>query len=206
MGETMNREVRNQEVRNQDLRELYQEVIIDHGRHPRNFKKLEDHSHSQEGYNPLCGDRLMLYLKVENDRVIDATFEGVGCAISMASASLMTTQIKGKTLEEIQQLFQAFHCFLTTQEPPVSVQSCLGKLTVLGGVRDFPTRIKCATLAWHTMNAGLGSKAHPQVVSTESSADFSEESSADFSEESSAGFSEEPSAGLGRKSSMELDR
>jgi len=159
----------NQELRNQDLRELYQEVIIDHGRHPRNFKKLEDYSHSQEGYNPLCGDRLMLYLKIENNRVIDATFDGVGCAISMASASLMTSQIKGKTLEETRQLFQAFHCFLTAPEPPVSTQSCLGKLTVLGGVRDFPTRIKCATLAWHTMNAGLDSKIHEQVVSTESS-------------------------------------
>jgi len=162
---------------NQDLRELYQEVIIDHGRHPRNFKKLEDHSHSQEGYNPLCGDRLMLYLKVEKNRVIDAAFEGVGCAISMASASLMTSQIKGKTLEEIQQLFQAFHCLVTTPEPPASIQDCLGKLTVLGGVRDFPTRIKCATLAWHTMNAGLDSKIHEQAVSTESSTDLSEESS-----------------------------
>jgi len=155
-------------VMNQELRELYQEVIIDHGRHPRNFKKLEDHSHSQEGYNPLCGDRLMLYLKVENDRVIDAAFEGVGCAISMASASLMTTQIKGKTLEEIQQLFQAFHCLVTTPEPPSSVQNCLGKLTVLGGVRDFPTRIKCATLAWHTMKVGLDRNTHEQAVSTES--------------------------------------
>jgi len=168
---------------NQDLRELYQEVIIDHGRHPRNFKKLEDHSHSQEGYNPLCGDRLMLYLKVENDRIIDAAFEGVGCAISMASASLMTSQIKGKTLGEIQQLFQAFHCMLTDPEPPSSVQDSLGKLTVLGGVRDFPTRIKCATLAWHTMNAGLDSNAHEQAVSTEPSAAPGRESSTGLGKE-----------------------
>ena len=179
MGETMNREIGNEEVRNLNLRELYQEVIIDHGRHPRNFKKLEDHSHSQEGYNPLCGDRLILYLKVENDHVIDATFEGVGCAISMASASLMTTQIKGKTVEEVQQLFQAFHCLLTDPEPAAGVQDSLGKLTVLGGVRDFPTRIKCATLAWHTMETGLDNKIHEQAVSTESSTDFSKGSSTD---------------------------
>lgn len=163
----------NLDVGNQDLRELYQEVIIDHGRHPRNFKKLEDYSHSQEGYNPLCGDRLKLYLKVENDRVSDVAFEGVGCAISIASASLMTTQIKGKTLDDAQKLFQAFHELVTDPEPPASVRDSLGKLTVLGGVRDFPTRIKCATLAWHTLKAGLSSHDHARVVSTESSADDS---------------------------------
>ena len=193
MGGTMS-----QEVRNQELRELYQEVIIDHGRHPRNFKKLEDHSYSQEGYNPLCGDRLMLYLKVENDRVIDVAFEGAGCAISMASASLMTTQIKGKTLEDIQQLFLAFHSLVTTPEPSVSLQNCLGKLTVLGGVRDFPTRIKCATLAWHTMKAGLDSSAHAQAVSTESSTGLYTESSTDLSTESSTDLGGEPSTVSGK--------
>ena len=152
---------------NEEIRALYQEVIIDHGRHPRNYKKLDDHNRYQEGYNPLCGDSLKLYLKVENNHVVDAGFEGEGCAISIASASLMTEQIKSKTVEEIQQLFQAFHQWVTDREPPASLQKYLGKLTVLGGVREFPTRVKCATLAWHTMQAGLENDLHAQAVSTE---------------------------------------
>ena len=148
---------------NEEIRALYQEVIIDHGRHPRNHKKLDDHNRCQKGYNPLCGDRLILYLKVENDCVVDVGFEGAGCAISMASASLMTEQIKGKTIGETLQLFQAFHQLVTEQKPSASIQDCLGKLTVLGGVREFPTRVKCATLAWHTMKAGLNNGVHAQA-------------------------------------------
>lgn len=152
---------------NEELRELYQELIIDHGRHPRNFQKLGNYTHCQEGYNPLCGDRLMLYLRVENDKVVDASFEGTGCAISVASASLMTEQLKGKTLDQIEQLFQYFHQFITEPEPSLSLPECLGKLSVLGGVREFPSRIKCATLAWHTLKAGLEPHSNSQAVSTE---------------------------------------
>lgn len=152
---------------NEELRELYQELIIDHGRHPRNFQKLGNYTSCQEGYNPLCGDRLVLYLKIENDKVVDASFEGTGCAISVASASLMTEQIKGKTLTQAERLFQDFHQFITGSELSLSLQEGLGKLSVLGGVREFPSRIKCATLAWHTLKAGLEPHGNSQTVSTE---------------------------------------
>jgi len=155
---------------NEELRELYQELIIDHGRHPRNYKKLDNFTHCQEGYNPLCGDRLILFIRVENDKVVDASFEGVGCAISVASASLMTEQIKGKTLIQAKQLFLAFQQFVTEPEPLTPHTDNLGKLKVLGGVREFPSRIKCATLAWHTLKAGLEhhEPSEPsQVVTTE---------------------------------------
>lgn len=150
----------------EEIRELYQALILDHGRHPRNHKKLDSYTHCQEGYNPICGDRLTLYLRVENDVVVDASFEGVGCAISVASASLMTEQIKGKSLGEVEQLFTAFHHFVTSAEPE-SPEPSLGKLTVLGGVREFPGRIKCATLAWHTLKAELDSSDPARIVSTE---------------------------------------
>jgi len=152
---------------NEELRALYQEVIIDHGRHPRNFKKLADASCSLEGYNPLCGDRLTLYLQIDNDKIIDASFEGEGCAISMATTSLMTERIKNTTIEEAQQLFKDFQILVTEPAPPAEIFESLGKLTVLGGVRDFPVRIKCATLAWHALKAGLDSTNNSQLVSTE---------------------------------------
>lgn len=144
---------------NQELRELYQEVIIDHGRRPRNFKVLKGYTHSQEGYNPLCGDRLKLFLLIKSGAaapVIEAaSFLGEGCAISMASASLLTESLKGKTLTEAQALFQQFHQLVTGDEKEVHTE--LGKLKVLVGVRAFPTRIKCATLAWHTLLGALNS-------------------------------------------------
>lgn len=152
---------------NEELRALYQEVIIDHGRHPRNFKKLAAPTCCQQGYNPLCGDRLALYLQIDNNIIIDASFEGQGCAISMASSSLMTERIKNISIAEAQQLFSAFHILLTEANPPAEISNYLGKLAVLGGVRDFPVRIKCATLAWHALKAGLDNIDAQQVVSTE---------------------------------------
>lgn len=146
-----------------DLRELYQEVIIDHNRSPRNYHPLTSANHKAEGFNPLCGDRLTLYLIVENNKIIDASFEGAGCAISTASASLMTEQIKNKSVEEADQIFQDFHVLVTQENAPVTAR--LGKLSVLGGVREFPMRVKCATLAWHTLNAALHDET--KVVSTE---------------------------------------
>lgn len=152
---------------NEELRALYQEVIIDHGRHPRNFKKLDHPSCTQEGYNPLCGDHLTLYLQIEDDKIIDASFEGEGCAISMATCSLMTERIKNSSIAEAQKLFAAFHVLVTEPAPAAETSEYLGKLAVLGGVRDFPVRIKCATLAWHALKAGLDHVHSQQVVSTE---------------------------------------
>lgn len=146
---------------NADLRELYQEVIVDHGRRPRNFGPLPGASHQAEGYNPLCGDRLTLRLKLAGGVIEDARFEGVGCAISTASASLMTEALKGLAAAQAEALFSAFHAMLTGDGPVAG----LGKLETLAGVREFPTRIKCATLAWHTLRAAL--HADRQPVSTE---------------------------------------
>ena len=146
-----------------DLGELYQEVILDHNRRPRNFRTLDD-SRKQEGYNPLCGDRLTLYVKVENDRIADVAFQGSGCAISKASASLMTEALKGKTLAEARELFEKFHGMVTSS--PDTPAPDLGKLSVLSGVREYPTRVKCASLAWHTLKAAVsGAEAGP--VTTE---------------------------------------
>src|SRR3990167_8053473 len=136
-----------------DLRELYQELIVDHGRHPRNFKVMDDASVSKEGFNPLCGDRLTLFLKMQNDKIIDASFQGSGCAISMASASLMTESLKGKTIAEAKNIFDAFHLLVTSGTE--SNMHLLGKLAVLKGVCEYPSRVKCATLAWHTMMGAL---------------------------------------------------
>lgn len=147
-----------------DLSELYQEVILDHNRRPRNFHAIEQADRTQEGFNPLCGDRLTLYVKLESNRIVDLAFQGSGCAISKASASLMTEALKGKTLEEARGLFDRFHEMITS--PPESVPADLGKLSVLAGVREFPTRVKCASLAWHTMKAAVrGAEDGP--VSTE---------------------------------------
>ncbi|HEX6735262.1 MAG TPA: SUF system NifU family Fe-S cluster assembly protein [Azonexus sp.] len=138
---------------NADLRDLYQEVIVDHGRRPRNFGPLPGASHQAEGFNPLCGDRLTLRLQVVDGMIAEARFEGAGCAISMASASLLTEALQGRSVAEAQALFAAFHALLTGPDdvPPAG----LGKLAVLAGVRAFPTRIKCATLAWHALQAAL---------------------------------------------------
>jgi nitrogen fixation NifU-like protein len=138
-----------------DLSELYQEVILDHNRRPRNFRVLENATHKAEGYNPLCGDRFNLFLRVEGDTITDATFQGAGCAISKASASLMTDMLKGRAVADARQLFERFHTMVTT--PPDREVEDLGKLSVLAGVREFPTRVKCASLAWHTFKAALES-------------------------------------------------
>jgi nitrogen fixation protein NifU and related proteins len=145
-----------------DLGDLYQEVILDHNRRPRNFRTI-DEAYRQEGYNPLCGDRLMLYVKVDGDRIADVAFQGSGCAISKASASLMTEALKGKTVVEARELFERFHEMVTSS--PDTAAPDLGKLSVLSGVREYPTRVKCASLAWHTMKAALAGE--DATVSTE---------------------------------------
>jgi len=136
-----------------DLRELYQEVILDHHKRPRNFHKLEDANRHAEGFNPLCGDRIQLYLRIEDGVVRDAGFQGSGCAISTASASLMTEMLKGKTEAEAEALFEKFHDLVTGRSMPESAS--LGKLAVFSGVREYPVRVKCAVLAWHTLRAAL---------------------------------------------------
>lgn len=146
-----------------DLHDLYQEVVIDHGRRPRNFGPLPDASHQADGFNPLCGDRLTLRLKMVDGVIADIRFEGTGCAISTASASLMTEALKGRSAAEAEALFGEFHNLLTGD--PKAATSTLGKLEVLAGVRAFPSRIKCATLAWHTLHAALHSETRP--VTTE---------------------------------------
>lgn len=136
-----------------DLDELYQEVILDHNRRPRNFRAIADASKQQEGYNPLCGDRLTLYVVVRDGVVADVAFQGSGCAISKASASLMTEALKGRPVAEARELFERFHRMVTSA--PGSPVDDLGKLSVLAGVRDYPTRVKCASLAWHTLKAAV---------------------------------------------------
>jgi nitrogen fixation NifU-like protein len=146
------------------LADLYQEVILDHNRRPRNFRAIEPSSRTREGYNPLCGDRLTLYMKLDGNRIADVAFQGSGCAISKASASLMTEAVKGKTLDEARELFDRFHVMVTS--PPETAAPDLGKLSVLSGVREYPTRVKCASLAWHTLKAAI-SDDRAGAVSTE---------------------------------------
>jgi nitrogen fixation NifU-like protein len=148
-----------------DLRDLYQEVIIDHSRHPRNFHEMANANRHAEGFNRLCGDRITLFLELENNIIKDISFKGAGCAISLASASLMTEQLRGKTLSEAEILFQNFHQLLTVEQTSSINADKLGKLTVLEGVREYPSRVKCATLAWHTLQAALANK--PQPITTE---------------------------------------
>jgi len=157
-----------------DLRDLYQEVILDHSRRPRNARVLETASHHAEGYNPLCGDRFTIYVVIEDGRVKEASFQGSGCAISTASASLMTESVKGKKLEEAEALFRRMHALLTgngrgeaqmSQMSEGAQDAGLGKLVAFSGVRDYPVRVKCATLPWHTLRAAL--KQQADVVSTE---------------------------------------
>jgi len=145
------------------LGDLYQELILDHNAHPRNFGQLKEPTHRAEGRNPLCGDSLSLYLSVDADVIVDIAFIGTGCAISKASTSLMTSALKGKTIAEAEALFEQFHNLTTGDGAKVDAQS-LGKLVVFSGVGEFPARVKCATLAWHTMRAALHGSA---AVSTE---------------------------------------
>jgi nitrogen fixation NifU-like protein len=145
-----------------DLQELYQEMILDHNRRPRNFRVIAGGRHA-EGYNPLCGDRVTVYLTVQDDVIRDVSFQGSGCAISKASASLMTESVKGKTIAEAGTLLERFHRMLTG--PDDSTGRDLGKLEALAGVRQFPTRVKCATLAWHALQAATA--ARDETVSTE---------------------------------------
>jgi len=147
-----------------DLQDLYQELILDHGRRPRNFKPLDAPSRTAEGYNPLCGDKVKIYVKMDDDVVEDVSFEGSGCAISTASASIMTETLKGKTRAEAEVLFHTFHDLVTGQQAQLDAPE-LGKLAVFSGVSEFPIRVKCATLAWHTLRAAMNGDG--KVISTE---------------------------------------
>lgn len=150
----------------ESLRDLYQEVILEHNRHPRNFGVLEGADFEAKGHNPLCGDQVTVYLKMEGDRIADIQFMGQGCAISKASASLMTTAVKGKTREEAEETFEAFHKMVTSaEELDERTLEKLGKLVVFAGVREFPARVKCASLAWHTLRAAL--RKSDEIVRTE---------------------------------------
>ncbi len=150
-----------------DLREIYQQVVLDHYKKPRNYRRMEGCPHSANGHNPLCGDRVTVYVKLANNAIDDISFEGSGCAICTASASLMTESLKGRTEAEAEEMFQRFHHLLTAEnvEASDSEKSDLGKLKVFEGVREFPVRIKCATLPWHTFHAALKRKEEP--VTTE---------------------------------------
>jgi nitrogen fixation NifU-like protein len=138
-----------------ELQELYQSLILDHNRNPRNFGPLEGADREAEGYNPLCGDQVKVHLKLEGDRVADIKFTGNGCAISKASASLMTTAVKGKSVAEAEALFEGFHGLVTGTAVPDDPKKTLGKLAIFAGVAEFPVRVKCATLAWHTLKDAL---------------------------------------------------
>ncbi len=148
----------------EQLSELYQQVILDHNKKPRNFRKLETANHTAEGYNPLCGDQLTVYLNVEDDRVQEVGFEGSGCAISKASASMMTQAVKGKSREDVETLFKEFHSMVMGELDEETEENSLGHLKIFAGVREFPVRVKCATLPWHTMHAALNKE---NQVSTE---------------------------------------
>jgi len=147
-----------------DLSDLYQQIIVEHNRSPRNYRVMEGPSRTAEGDNPLCGDRIKLFVKLEGDTVADVSFQGKGCAISQASASLMTGAVKGKPVAEAEKLFHAFHDMVTGKAAPDA--AALGKLAAFGGVKQFPARVKCANLAWHTLHAALANQDTP--VSTES--------------------------------------
>lgn len=148
-----------------DLQELYQQVILDHNKKPRNFKALDNATVKQEGFNPLCGDQLELYLEMEGDVIKDIGFQGSGCAISKASASMMTVALKGKTRAEAEQMFQEFHQMVKGELNPEEDPNILGRLKIFAGVREFPARVKCASLSWHTAHAALGER--HETISTE---------------------------------------
>ena len=139
------------------LHELYQEILLEHNNKPRNFRKLDDANRQADGYNPLCGDQITLYLKVEDDVIADVAFQGQGCAISRASASMLTQSVKGETLAKAEEIFDGFHALITDPDADVDYD-LLGDLEMLSGVSAFPTRIKCAVLAWHTLNAAIEGK------------------------------------------------
>lgn len=141
-----------------DMQELYQEIILDHSKRPRNFRKMNDADRKVQGFNPLCGDKITLYMKIEDGVVQDVSFEGSGCAISTASASMLTEALKGKTEKEANELFEKFHALVTV--PPDDPAECegLGKLAAFSGIREFPMRVKCATLCWHALQAALENK------------------------------------------------
>lgn len=147
-----------------DLRDLYQEVILEHSKQPRNYRELGDANHKAEGYNPLCGDHFTVYLKMDGDKIQDVSFQGSGCAISKASASMMTQSIKGKTMAEAEKIFERFHQLVTGASESGGGEE-LGKLAVFSGVSEFPVRVKCATLAWHTLHAAL--QGEQETISTE---------------------------------------
>ena len=136
-----------------DIKDLYQEIIVDHNRNPRNFGVIADADKTMEGFNPLCGDKLKLYIKIDGQNISDIAFDGTGCAISVASASLMTDAMKGKSIDEAETLFNNFHSLITTENGIDSDR--LGKLAVLAGVKGFPARVKCASLCWHTLRSAL---------------------------------------------------
>ncbi|MDQ3755807.1 MAG: SUF system NifU family Fe-S cluster assembly protein [Acidobacteriota bacterium] len=138
-----------------ELSELYQQVILDHNKKPRNFHKLEDADRVSEGYNPLCGDQLIVYVQLDGDVIRDVSFEGSGCAISKAAASMMTQSVKGKTLTEAETLFKEFHGMVTGELDTEETPNNLGRLKIFAGVREFPARVKCASLSWHTLHAAL---------------------------------------------------
>ena len=147
-----------------ELSELYQQVILDHNKKPRNFRRLETANRTAEGYNPLCGDQLTVYLQLEDEVVKDVSFEGSGCAISKAAASMMTQSVKGKTKQEAEALFNEFHRMVTGELDEETTPHNLGRLTIFSGVREFPARVKCASLSWHTMHAALNNQ---EIISTE---------------------------------------
>lgn len=148
-----------------DLRALYQEVILDHSKRPHNHRAMADATRAAQGYNPLCGDKISLFVKLDGGRITDISFQGSGCAISTASASILTETLKGKTLAEAEALFQTFHNLVTGKTPSKGSDQELGKLAVFSGVSQFPVRVKCATLAWHTLRSALAGSQEP--VSTE---------------------------------------
>lgn len=147
-----------------DLRDLYQEVILDHNRRPRNWGAIDAPDRKADGYNPLCGDKLRLTLRMDGDRIGDVKFEGSGCAISKASASMMTDLVKGKTMDEAEDLVDKLQAMVTAPMDVPAEDAALGKLAVLSGVREFPARVKCATLAWHTLRSALEGR---EIASTE---------------------------------------
>jgi nitrogen fixation NifU-like protein len=137
-----------------DLKDLYRDIIVDHNRHPRNFREMPQADRRADGFNPLCGDKLTMFVQLDGEHITDVSFHGTGCAISVASASLLTESVKGKTVAEAEQLFQQMHQLLTREDADIDVAS-LGKLGALSGVREFPARVKCASLCWHTLDAAL---------------------------------------------------
>jgi nitrogen fixation NifU-like protein len=147
-----------------ELNDLYQEVILDHNKNPRNFREIETATQTADGNNPLCGDALRVYLQMEDDRVKDVAFKGSGCAISKASASMMTQTVKGKTRKEAEKMFDEFHRMVLGEMDEETEENSLGKLKIFAGVKEFPARVKCASLSWHTLNAALHGE---ETVSTE---------------------------------------